>query len=146
MAREDPLVAFRFALEIEGKLSGYFTNVSGIGSDSELVEEKIVEESGETITRYVPGRTIWTPITLKRGVTSNIDVWKWRKAVVDGDIKGARTNCSIIALSRDNKPVARWNFVNAWPKTVTGPEMDSGGAEFMVEEMTIIHEGAERES
>jgi phage tail-like protein len=147
MAREDPIVAFRFALEIEGKLSGYFTNVSGIGSDSELVEEKIVDsETGETLTRYVPGRTIWTPITLRRGVTSNIDVWKWRKDVVDGKIADARTNCSIIALSRDNKPVARWNFVNAWPKTVTGPEMDSGGAEFMVEEMTIIHEGAERES
>jgi phage tail-like protein len=147
MAREDPIVAFRFALEIEGKLSGYFTNVSGIGSDSELVEEKIVDsETGETLTRYVPGRTIWTPITLRRGVTSNIDVWKWRKDVVDGKIKEARTNCSIIALSRDNKPVARWNFVNAWPKSVTGPEMDSGGAEFMVEEMTIVHEGAERES
>jgi phage tail-like protein len=147
MAREDPIVAFRFALEIEGKLSGYFTNVSGIGSDSELVEEKIVDsETGETLTRYVPGRTIWTPITLRRGVTSNIDVWKWRKDVVDGKIKDARTNCSIIALSRDNKPVARWNFVNAWPKSVTGPEMDSGGAEFMVEEMTIVHEGAERES
>jgi phage tail-like protein len=147
MAREDPIVAFRFALEIEGKLSGYFTNVSGIGSDSELVEEKIIDsETGETLTRYVPGRTIWTPITLKRGVTSNIDVWKWRKDVVDGKIKEARTNCSIIALSRDNKPVARWNFVNAWPKSVTGPEMDSGGAEFMVEEMTIVHEGAERES
>jgi phage tail-like protein len=147
MAREDPIVAFRFALEIEGKLTGYFTNVSGIGSDSELVEEKIVDsETGETLTRYVPGRTIWTPITLKRGVTSNIDVWKWRKDVVDGKIADARTNCSIIALSRDNQPVARWNFVNAWPKTVTGPEMDSGGAEFMVEEMTIVHEGAERES
>ena len=27
--REDPLVAFKFGLEIEGKLSGFFTNVHG---------------------------------------------------------------------------------------------------------------------
>ena len=32
--REDPLVAFKFGLEIEGKLSGMFTTVSGIGSES----------------------------------------------------------------------------------------------------------------
>ena len=144
--REDPLVAFRFALEIEGKLSGYFTNVSGIGSENEVIEQKIVDpETGETIIRQVPGRLTWTEISLRRGVTSNTDIWAWRKLVADGKIEDARTNCSIIALSRDNQPVARWNFVNAWPRRVTGPEMDAGGADFMVEEVTIVHEGVERE-
>jgi len=145
--REDPLVAFRFALEIEGKLSGYFTNVSGIGSENEVIEQKLVDPTtGETLVHQVPGRLTWTEISLRRGVTSNIDIWKWRKLVSDGKIDEARTNCSIIALSRDNKPIARWNFVNAWPKRVTGPEMDSAGAEFMIEEVVLVHEGLERES
>lgn len=138
---ENPLVVFKFGLEIEGKLSGYFTSVNGIGSESEVVEHKVVSESGETIIQKIPGRLTWTEVNLKRGVTSNTDVWTWRQMVVEGKIADARTNCSIVAYAQDNSELARWNFENAWPSKVTGPEMDSGGAEYMVEEMTIVHEG-----
>lgn len=144
--REDPLVAFKFALEIEGKLTGYFTNVTGIGSETEVIEQKVVGENGETIIQKIPGRHTWTEITLKRGVTSSLEIWEWRKLVVQGKVKDARTNCSIVALSQDNQETARWNFVNAWPSKVTGPEMDSAGANYMVEEITIVHEGLERVS
>jgi len=144
--REDPLVAFKFALEIEGKLTGYFTNVSGIGSETETIEQKVVSETGEAFIYKIPGRHTWTEITLKRGVTSNLDIWNWRKDVMQGGIDKARTNCSIVALAQDNSEVARWNFINAWPTKVTGPEMDAGGADYMVEEVTIVHEGVERVS
>ncbi len=143
---EDPLVAFKYGLEIEGKLSGYFTQVSGIGSETEVVEHKIVSEKGETIIQKIPGRLTWNPVTLKRGVTSVLDIWNWRKDVVQGNIEKARTNCSIIAYSQDNKPLARWEFTRAWPSKVVGPEMDSGSTNYMVEEVTIVHEGMERVS
>ena len=145
--REDPLVGFKFGLEIEGKLSGFFTSVSGIGSESEVVEHKVVnQETGETIVQKIPGRLTWTEVTLKRGVTSVMDVWDWRKSVVEGKINDARTNCSIIAYNQANEPQARWEFVNAWPSKVVGPEMDSGSQDYMIEEITIIHEGMERVS
>lgn len=143
---EDPLVAFKYGLEIEGKLSGYFTQVAGIGSETEVVEHKIVSEKGETIIQKIPGRLTWNPVTLKRGVTSVLDIWNWRKDVVQGNIEKARTNCSIIAYSQDNKPLARWEFTRAWPAKVVGPEMDSGSTNYMVEEVTIVHEGMERVS
>jgi phage tail-like protein len=143
--REDPLVAFKFGLEIEGKLSGYFTTVGGIGSESEVVEHKIVNpDTGETIIQKIPGRLTWTEVTLKRGVTSTIDVWDWRQEVVDGKVDDARTNCSIVAFNQANEEIARWNFDMAWPSKVTGPDMDSGGTDYMVEEMTIVHEGMTR--
>ncbi len=60
--REDPLVAFKFGLEIEGKLSGYFTQVTGIGSETEVIQQKVVNsETGETIIQQIPGRLSWTP-------------------------------------------------------------------------------------
>jgi phage tail-like protein len=143
--REDPLVAFKFGLEIEGKLSGYFTTVSGIGSESEVITHKIVNsETGETILQQQPGRLTWTPVTLKRGVTSSMDIWEWRQAVVEGDIEGARTNCSVVAYSQDNTEIARWNFEAAWPSKVVGPEMDSGSTNYMIEDVTIVHEGVLR--
>jgi len=143
--REDPLVAFRFGLEIEGKLSGLFTNVGGIGSETEVISEKLTNtETGETIIQQIPGRLTWTPVTLKRGVTSNMEIWEWRQLVVNGDIEGARTNCSIIAYDQTNTEIARWNFSNAWPSKVVGPEMDAGSTTYMVEDVTIVHEGVER--
>lgn len=145
--REDPLVAFKFGLEIEGKLSGFFATVSGIGSQSEVIENKISNpETGETIIQKIPGRLAWTDVTLRRGVTSNVDVWDWRQSVVQGKIEDARTNCSIVAYNQGNEEIARWNFENAWPSRVTGPEMDAGSQTYMIEEITIVHEGMERVS
>ncbi len=144
---ENPLVAFNFGLEIEGKLSGYFTKVTGLGSESEVVEHKIVNpDTGETIIQKIPGRLSWTDVTLTRGVTSNIDVWEWRQSVVDGKVDDVRTNCSVIAYNQSGEEIARWNLDNAWPSKVTGPEMDSSGQNLMVEEMTIVHEGISRVS
>lgn len=145
-SREDPLVAFKFGLEISGKLTGFFTSVGGIGSESEVVEHKIVSEKGETIIQKLPGRLNWTEVTLKRGVTSNIDIWNWRKLVVDGKVADARTNCSIIAYDQTQKEIARWNFENAWPSKVVGPELDSSSTNYMIEDVTIVHEGMVRVS
>ena len=145
--REDPLVAFKFGLEIEGKLSGFFTSVNGIGSESEVIEHKIVNpDTGETIIQKLPGRMAWTDITLKRGVTSSIDIWEWRQQVVDGKVDDARTNCSVTAYNQANEEIARWNLDNAWPSKVVGPEMDSGSQDYMIEEVTIVHEGMARAS
>ena len=140
----DPLVAFKFGLELEGKMTGYFTNVSGIGSETEVITQKIVSPSGEPMIRQIPGRLTWTPITLKRGVTDQMDIWEWRQAVIDGKIDEARTNASIIAYNQNNEPVAEWDLVNAWPSKVVGPEMDAGSANYMIEDMTIVHEGMTR--
>jgi len=94
----------------------------------------------------LPGRLTWTDVTLKRGVTSNTDIWDWRKNVVDGKVEDARTNCSIIAYNQGNEEIARRNFENAWPSKVVGPQMDAGSQDYMLEEVTIVHEGMVREA
>ena len=89
---KDPVVGFKYGLEVSGKLSGYFTSVSGIGSETEVITQKIVSEKGEPIIKQIPGRLTWNPITLRRGVTDLKDVWDWRQMVVDGKIDDARTD------------------------------------------------------
>ena len=49
-------------------------------------------------------------------------------------------------MDRNYADVARWDFVNAWPSKVTGPQVKSDSNEYGVEEMTICHEGMKRES
>ncbi len=142
--REDPLVAFHFGLEVAGTLSGLFTHVGGLGSETEVVEHKVISEGKVEAVMMVPGRLKWTPITLKRGVTGNLDIWDWRQKVVEGKMKDARKAASIIAYSEDGTAVARWNLTNAWPSKVTGPEFDSTTGNIMFEEVTIVFEGVVR--
>lgn len=139
----DPLVGFHFQLDISGAVTGFFTEVSGVGSEHEIVEHK-VQTKGADFVQKIPGRLKWGDITLKRGITAVMDVWEWRKKVENGDIVGARKNGSIIMMDQTLTPIAQWDFVNGWPSKVTGPSLQSDSNSYGVEEMTIVHEGIVR--
>ena len=53
---EDPLLGFNFSLELEGAMAGYFTECSGIGS----------ETAG--LTMILPLRPTWTSTSPERPV------------------------------------------------------------------------------
>jgi len=142
----DPLTGFTFRLEIEGKLSGFFTEVSGLGSEHEVIEHKVVDEKGHETVYKIPGRLKWGDITLKRGITDKMDIWTWRQSVVDGKVGDARTNCSIIMMDRNYEDVARWDFTAAWPSKVSGPSLKADSNELGVEELVLVHEGITRSS
>ena len=137
--REDPLVGFHFAIDIGGVVQGYFTECSGIGSEHEVIEHKVVENGKELVIKE-PGRLKWENITLKRGITSNMDAWDWRKMVEDGKVKDARKMGSIIMFDHELKPVAQWDFTNGWPSKISGPAPKSDSNEVGIEEMVITHE------
>ena len=142
----DPLVGFNFAIEVDGPVQcqGYFTEVSGIASENEVVEHKIVNDQGQEMVQKIPGRLKFNDITLKWGLTHDLSFWDWRNMVVEGDMGNARANCSIIMFDRNYTPIVRWDVQNAWPTKVSGPSLSSGSNEFSVEELTITHEGIMR--
>ena len=145
MADTNPLVGFHYAIEIQGVVTGYFTECSGIGSEHEMIEHKIVDEKGRELVQKIPGRLKWQDVTLKRGITNNMDIWDWRDQVVLGKVDDARRNGSVVMFNQQLSEVARWNFENAWPSKVSGPSMKSDSNEFGVEELVITHEGLYRE-
>ena len=141
---DEPLVSFNFALEISGVISGYFTEVSGLGSEHEIVEHKVVSANGKEIIMKIPGRLKWENITLKRGITDNMDIWDWRKQVEDGNVDSARRNGSIVMYDQQGAEVSRWNFERGWPSKVSGPSPKADSNEIGVEELTVSHEYIER--
>ncbi len=138
--REDPLVGFHFAVDIQGVVKGYFTEVSGLGSETELIEQKAVNEKGKDVVMKVPGRLKWENIVLKRGITSSMDIWDWRKKIEDGNVDDNRHDGSITMFDQKLNPVAIWNFYKAWPSKVTGPQPKADSNQIGIEEMTIVHE------
>ena len=144
MAERDPLVGFQYKIEVSGTITGYFIECTGLGSENELIEHKVVTDSGNEIIQMIPGRLKWDQIKLKRGITDNMDVWDWRKMVEEGDMESARQNGSIIMLNQQLSPVAQWDFENGWPLKVTGPELKADSNAYGVEELTVVHEGIKR--
>ena len=142
----DPLVTFHFMLDVGGTIKGYFTEISGLGSESEIVEAKQVDASGKDLIRKIPGRLKFTDVTLKRGITDYMDFWKWRQLVVDGKVKDARKNATIFMCDTEGNPVAEWSLTNAWPSKVQGPQVQAESSTAGMEELTITYEYLERKS
>jgi len=69
----DPLIGYQFGIEVGGMVTGYFAEVGGIGSESEVVEHK-VSQDGKDFVQKMPGRLKWNDVTLKRGITDNLQI------------------------------------------------------------------------
>ena len=69
--RDETPTVFTFQLQVEGA-TGFFTEVGGLGSENEVIEQKGGDKSG---IRKVPGALKWNDIALKRGVTTNADLY-----------------------------------------------------------------------
>lgn len=140
----DPLQSFLFEVKLDGVTNGYFMEVNGIGSETEVIEHKVVGKKGEEFVRKVPGRLKWTDITLKRGLTGNLDFWKWFKAIEQGKVDANRKNGTLTMYTQDGSPIAEWTFDKAWPSKISGPTIKSDSGEVGVEEMVLVHEGIRR--
>ena len=140
----DPMVGYQFAIDFGKKVTGYFTECNGLESETEVVEHKVVGPRGQPIIQKLPGRLKYGNITLKRGITADMEIWTWRQLVEQGKIKDARVPGSIVMYDYNYEEVARWQVANAWPSKVSGPQFKADGNEFGVEELTIVHEGFTR--
>jgi phage tail-like protein len=138
-ARNDPYGAFNFLVEIEGSSVAGFSECSGLTVETAVIEYREGGDIGGV--RKLPGLTKFAPIILKRGITKERDLWHWYKNIIDGNID--RRNGSIVLLSNDRLPVARWNFTNAWPAKWEGPHLKAKGNEVAIETLEIEHEGLE---
>jgi phage tail-like protein len=145
MADTAPVVSAWFGLEFEGLVVGAFRECTGIGSESEVVEYRESGTQGEFVVHKVPGRLKWNNITLKRGITDAIDVWKWRKLVEDGAVDQARKNGAIVMFNETGSEIARWHLFNAWPSKLVGPTTDATSNEVGIEEIELTVEGYYRE-
>ena len=140
--RKDPLRNARFKLEIQGIVQAGFSDCSGFDSSTDPVEYR---EGDEPATfRKLPGLTKYGNVTLKWGVTDSKEIWDWRKEVVDGKMKNARRNGSIIMLDEDGEEKVRWNFLNGWPTKFDPADLNAKGNEVAIDTLEITHEGLDR--
>jgi len=134
---QDPYKSFNFVVEIEGVAVADFSEVSGLSSETTVIEYRTGAMRGST--RKLPGLTKYSNITLKRGITSGTELWEWRQHVVDGE--GDRRSVSIVLRDDQGQELLRWNLVNAWPCKWQGPSFDAKGNEVAIETLELAIEG-----
>jgi phage tail-like protein len=146
MARpREPRTASHFRLTLGGHESaGLFREVSGLSSETEVREESATDQRGRPFIRKVPGVTRFGNITLKRGVDSNLDLWKWRQQVIEHGPDPARVDGTIELLDEAGQPVATYRFLRGWPVKYTGPDLNAASNEVAIETIEITHEGLAR--
>lgn len=130
--------------EVQGGPTAFFTEVSSLGSESEVVEQKIVGANGQTIIKNVPGRLKWKEIVLKRGLTIDMSFWVWRAQVEAGNLQAASLKFSITFLNASLQPFARWEGVGGWLSKLVTLSHDRNAPVPMLEELTIVHSGLTR--
>jgi phage tail-like protein len=140
----DPISAHQFGLEIQGITEATFREASGFGSEHEIIEQKEQGPKGQTIIRKIPGSLKFQNITLKRGMTSNEEMWKWRQLIIDGKVQDARQDGSIVGYDEEGNEKIRFNFRRGWPSKWESSGLNAGGNEPMIESIEITHEGLER--
>jgi phage tail-like protein len=140
-SRVDPFRNFNFLVEIDGIAQASFTECSGLGATTEVIETR---QGGDNTTVYkLPGKTSYSDITLKWGLTDSQELWAWRAQIINGTV--VRKTGSIVVFDLANQTeVARWTFVNAWPSKWEGPAFNAKGNDITIDTLVLVHEGITR--
>jgi phage tail-like protein len=133
--KHDHIGGFNFKVEIEGVTQGAFKSIEGLGVEADIIEYK---DGDDLVVRKHPGQVKFNNITLKRGYTNTTELWKWRKAAMDGKIE--RKSGSIILTNDFGAEVCRFNFFEAWPCKWEGFTFDGRSNENAVESITLAVE------
>jgi phage tail-like protein len=140
--RNDPYLNSRFLLEIDGIVQAGFSDVTIPDISTDPIEYR--EGNEDTTVRKLPGLTKYGNLTLKWGITDSVELFEWRKQVIQGNIADARKNIAVILQDEEGNPAARWEFREAWPSKYDAPDLSAKGNDVAIETLEIVHEGMDR--
>ena len=140
--RRDPLRNFRFRVEIDGIVQAGFSEATVPDTTTDVIEYR--EGTEITTPRKLPGLTKYGNLSLKWGTTDSMDLYNWRKQIIDGNVQ--RKNLAVIVIDEGGNDKARYEFVNAWPSKYDPADLNATGNAVAIETLEIVHEGMVRTS
>jgi phage tail-like protein len=149
-SRHDPYWNFKFRVKWDGAYIPGVSRVSGLGRTVQAVEYR--EGAEPDVVRHAPGVVAYDPITLERGVTHDTAFEDWSKLVkpaAPGSGGGHGSHLKTVrieVLDRAGQPVIAYDVYHCWPSVYRPlPEMADGVPPRLVESITLVHEGWERD-
>jgi phage tail-like protein len=140
-----PPQALQIRLTVGGReIAGRFRECSGLESETEVIEHREGGDRGDTGVRKLPGASKWSNITLKRGIDTSLDLWEWRKTVLDQGADAARADGTIELLDYDGTPVATFRFTQGWPVKYSASSLSAAATDVAIETIELSVERIER--
>ena len=127
-----------FALEFPTMLSGFFTTCNNLGSSHSVIEQTVIDPTGQPVVRKYPGQLKWFDIQAIRGVTTTTDAWDWRRLVELGE--PALADGAITLFDSEGATMARWSVFNAWPFQLRANPLEHIDGCSIIEELVLCHE------
>ena len=140
----DALTAARFELTVDGHSLAVFSELVGISSSVDI-EHIRLDTNRKHKLKKLPGKRTPPTVTLKRGMTRNIELAAWHELVILGDV-AARKNVTLTMYDVTGDPVVRYHLTNAWPSKLEIGALKAGASSVLLETVTLVAEFIQRVS
>jgi phage tail-like protein len=138
-----PFTSFNFEVEItlagEAKAlyEGAFSECDGLEMTQEV---KTIREGGNNgVQVRLAGPSAYGQLTLKRGMTSSRDAWRWFERVQREP--GLRATAEIVLLAADGETEeAHWVLQRCLPTKLKAPPLNAKDGTVAIEELGLVYE------
>ncbi len=135
---QDPLAAFKFAIEIGGIIHAGFTECSGLTLQWKV--KKYKEGGINNYEHQLPERIKAAKVTLKHGTAFSPELWRWCvQGMHNGRVR--YLNMSIVMYNHGWEETKRWNLERAYPIKWKGPSLKTDSKKVAIETLTIAFHG-----
>lgn len=153
-----PFTSFNFAVEIVDEVtrdrltSAAFAECDGL---EVTVETKTVREGGRQGPVHLTGQLAYGQLTLKRGMTTGFELWRWFERVASGAERGLRAEVMVVMLASgpaeaesnsasrgppERPEQARFLLTGCVPVKLKGPALNAKDGLVAVEEIQLAFE------
>jgi len=144
-----PVPQFRFEVEIDdiGEIS--FQEISGLDIELQTIDYRVGDSPNDSVLK-VPGMTVFSNITFKRGVYKDDNkLYEWfnevREKFNGPEHEDTKKNITINLKSDADEIVLTWTITNAFPIKLTGTTLNAQANELAIESLEVAHEGLTQE-
>ncbi len=151
--RADPYKNFKFRVKWgNNQTVAGVSKVSGLKRTTDVVEHR--EGGDPSISRKMPARTKYDPITLERGVTHDTEFEQWANKVWNfGSLPGSevslkdfRKNIRIELLNEAGQLVMAYNVLRCWVSEYQAlPDLDANAGAVAISHIKLENEGWTRD-
>jgi len=147
-----PLHVFRFQVDFKSDTvgrsasgttvdvcAGAFAECTGLEA---TMEPKAIKEGGTNYgVAQRAGPITFATVVLKRGISTNRDLWQTVFDVVASGKFAPRLQVTITVMDMANDPVIAWQLDRAMPIKFKFADLNAKGTEVGIEELHLVHEG-----
>ena len=147
-ARKNPYAAFNFVVTHSDITIGGFMEVSGLDVENAVIEYREGADQAKTgaFVRKLPGMERYPNVTLRRGITGDLNLWTNLRQPIRDAAKGpefgtvGQTTPSLKIDLQDEKHTAvqSWTLQNAWVSKLSGPSLNAKGNEIAIESIEVV--------